>query len=73
MMNSVKCIEILRCKIVPFMKKFDCTFQRDLAPWHNSKLDQTFMQENKIKMLDWSSNSPGLNSIENLFIFLGVN
>ena len=52
MMNSVKYIEILCNKIVPFMKTFDGAFQHDLAPWHSSKLVQTFMRKNKIKVLD---------------------
>ena len=69
-MNSAKHIEILRIRIVPFMKTFDSIFQHDLALWHNSKLVQTFMRENKIKVLDWLGNSPELNPIENLWYIL---
>ncbi|GFV53962.1 DDE_3 domain-containing protein [Trichonephila clavipes] len=66
MMNYVKYIEILRSRIVPSIETFDGIFQRDLASSHNSILVQTFMRENKIKVLNWPGNSPNLNPIENL-------
>ncbi|PRD32300.1 UNVERIFIED_CONTAM: Glucose-6-phosphate 1-dehydrogenase [Trichonephila clavipes] len=49
------------------METFDATFQHDLALSHNSKLVQTFMWENKMRVLDWPGKSPDLNRImENL-------
>ncbi|GFV97659.1 uncharacterized protein TNCV_2041661 [Trichonephila clavipes] len=44
--------------------------QHDVASSRSSKLVQIFMQENKIKVLNWPGNSPDLNPTGNLWHIL---
>ena len=41
--------------------------QQDNDPKHTSRLAKSFLQENVPKVIDWLSNSPDLNPIENLW------
>jgi transposase len=73
MMNSSKYTEILKSRVLPFLKTFadgKRTFQHDLVPCHNSKAIKKFSQENKISMLDCPGNSPHMNPIKNLWSIL---
>ena len=52
-MNGKKYVDLLKDKSYIFM--------RDGAPCHRSKSVSKFLKEKKIKVLDWSGNSPDLN------------
>jgi transposase len=72
-LNSLKYIEILKSRVLPFMKTFAYgkgTFQHGLAPCHNLKAVKKFIQGNKIHMLDWPGNSPDMQPVETLWRIL---
>jgi transposase len=45
-------------------------FMQDNAPCHKALIVTQFFDENNIKTLDWSAQSPDINPIENLWAFI---
>ena len=61
-------IEILEFSLPEINKimKNSVILQFDNDPKHRSLKELEFYKENNINIIDWSSNSPDLNSIENI-------
>ena len=69
-MDAVKYQEILGEKVMPSVRKLKLgrhwTFQQDNDPKHTSKSTKAWFQKKSWKILEWPSQLPDLNPIENL-------
>ena len=70
--NSNTYIRILNSYLYPFQHTVHeligraAIFQQDNAPIHITKITKDWLKKNKIVVIDWPTNSPDLNPIENI-------
>jgi transposase-like protein len=70
-MTGPKYREILKHHMAPYMKDVEgkvgikLTFQHDNDPKHTSKVVKAYLENKKLTVLPWPSQSPDLNPIEN--------
>ena len=68
-MNSSRYVNLLREKLQLHMAVHQSSvFMHDGAPCYRSKVMQSFLDQQRINMLEWPGKSPDLNPIENLWL-----
>ena len=73
-MKSAKYINILKdCSQLSFQKLEpvpDWMFQQDIEPKHAAKVTRAWFEDNNMKVIKWTKQSPYMNPIENIWKLL---
>lgn len=66
---------VLETRLIPQMREWfsddeEAILMHDKAPCHTAKSVTSFLQQNRVKVLEWPGNSPDMNPIENAWELL---